>query len=66
MTEAFNRLHHRLFCLVIKSAGCFIKNDIISLFVKRACNTDPLPLPSRETDTPLSAEAGRGFSYPMP
>ncbi len=66
MTEAFYSLHHRLFRLVVESAGGFIKNDNISLFVKSACNAYALPLPSRKTDTPLSAEAGWGFSYPMP
>ena len=66
MTEAFYSLHHRLFRLVVESAGGFIKNDNISLFVKSACNAYALPMPSRKTDTPLSAEAGWGFSYPMP
>ncbi len=55
-TKALDGLHDGLLCFIVQSAGGFVKDDDVSLFVKSSGNSNTLALAAGQPDATLANE----------
>ena len=63
--QGIDRLHDLFFCCIVQRARRLVEDQELRILIKRACDTDALPLSSREAHTafPYGGVISRGERF---